>query len=67
MIAAQKEAYKEYLRPILQTEGFSEFFTDNNRTLTRKQISDKWGEEFANHVFTQDKYVFIPSLLIKVT
>lgn len=63
-VQEQLEQYNAYLQVLEETPGFEKFFIENGCCVSRRQVADSFGEDFAKTVFDMPEYTFLTSLFI---
>ena len=64
-VREQLEQYNAYLKVLEETPGFEKFFIDHSCCVSRQQIADNFGKNFACAVFAMPDYIFQPDLCIR--
>jgi len=57
--------YNAYLKLLDETPEFEKFFIENGCCVSRKQVADNFGEQFAETVFNIPEYPFQADLFVK--
>lgn len=64
-VREQLKQYNAYQKVLEETPGFEQFFIDNGCCVSRKQVADSFGEDFAKAVFDMPEFLFQTDLSIK--